>query len=281
MMDKNYKINTIYSIILDKLKKIKHRKTDCSTVNYMYRNSLSPVNLIKTDFANPICFPYFHGHPIVLEMNLCDLQRYVFSENMDPYINACKAYIKYRNMQSILKVLSSFYSNFQPSSVSDLFDLGGSEKPDVPVSAVPLPWEYVSVAWHAEQSKKIVSAERRAKISDSFQTNLYGPLDFKFIEIEARRIATITESMIKSGYIRNDGSDGDIEVYMLYKSQSNFRFIVRSGSHRFAAAKAIGIEKLPVRLFQIIYYDHAEQWPCVVQKIYTVEQARKIFHRFF
>lgn len=111
-----------------------------------------------------------------------------------------------------------------------------------------------------------------------FQTNIYGSLSMEKINIEASRLKSTFESIRDNGFERSDKVDGDIECFALVDGDENpSKFIVRSGHHRFASLIALGYEKIPIRVFQIVSRKDVLVWPKVVDGTYNCEVALKVF----
>lgn len=110
------------------------------------------------------------------------------------------------------------------------------------------------------------------------QTNIYGPLSMGKVNMESSRLKSTFESIRDRGFERSDKLDGDIECFALVDGDENpAKFIVRAGHHRFASLIALGYEKIPIRVFQIVSRKDVVVWPKVVDGTYSCEVALKVF----
>ena len=69
----------------------------------------------------------------------------------------------------------------------------------------------------------------------------------------------------------------------LLRKHSEFRFVVTGGHHRLAAASALGLERIPVRIdFQtIIIPADADYWPQVIRRVWSKSEALAYFKKLF
>ncbi|WP_130093359.1 hypothetical protein [Brumimicrobium glaciale] len=108
----------------------------------------------------------------------------------------------------------------------------------------------------------------------------FGPASNRLIEMEYNRIINIYESILKHGYIEKFGFPF-IEIYI---KDNEYKVTLEGAWHRSAILFAIETDSIPTVLntnTNIINSKDVENWPQVLSKVYSKEQALEIFNDTF
>ena len=102
----------------------------------------------------------------------------------------------------------------------------------------------------------------------------------KSIDSHISQYISLISSIKKNGFIENS-DDNFIEAEILYKD-GNYRWKVGGeGNHRSIVLSYLGYEYINVLVTNIIRYEDAKLWPNVMNKTFTLQDARRIFDNFF
>lgn len=168
--------------------------------------------------------------------------------------------------------LAAFYEAFQPQNIAQMY---GLSRRDAGVQLPP--WELPWLLRHRRPSRGEKGLGRE------HGTSYYGPCTDAKIDLEARRLAGIVESIRKRGY-RQRAPRAHIAGYLM-QSGDRVRFFVRGGKHRAAALAALGFQHVPVRMRdtwpRVISRDQASHWPLVNAGEMSALLACEIFDRYF
>ena len=165
--------------------------------------------------------------------------------------------------------LSDFYSEFAPSSISEMYGivLNGRKGESLP------PWE---LPWVMRNQRKAPARERGLKSEHG--VSFYGPASQEKIDMEHERLCSLTCSIEKHGY--DPDRFGDIEGHLMTNG-SETCFFVRGGKHRAAALAYLGHEKIPVQLRRswplVVDSRSREYWPLVENGSIDAGLAKEIF----
>lgn len=164
------------------------------------------------------------------------------------------------------EALASFYTEFAPSNLAQMYGLGGVPGADLPPYV--LPWRMVLKDRPPGGEKGLPSSHGVA---------FYGPCSAQKVALEALRLSRITDAIRKSGF--QPDKHGDIEGHFLTDG-TRACFFVMGGKHRAAALAHLGQTHIPVRLrpgrMAVMDTRTAEHWPMVADGSLSLETARAI-----
>jgi hypothetical protein len=83
------------------------------------------------------------------------------------------------------------------------------------------------------------------------------------------------------GYKRHDGGDGDIRAIILINEQNQWVWLSTGGQHRASVLAALGYDSFPVRVHNVIRREEVKHWPNVVNGLFDIEDALKMFDNMF
>ncbi|MCP3028413.1 hypothetical protein [Halobacillus sp. A5] len=163
-------------------------------------------------------------------------------------------------------LLYQFYMHYQPASLMEcLFYQGAKNQKLSPKGWPPLPWK------------------RTMKIKEGNHQH-FGPNQYRFGEIELRRIHTVYKALKENGYRPAMYKDGYIRGYFL-KKPGEYRFIISAGQHRIAALAVMNQKEIRVKVQKghnrMVTMKDIDSWPQVENGIYDKETARRIFQLYF
>jgi hypothetical protein len=168
--------------------------------------------------------------------------------------------------------LAAFYADFQPQNIAQMYRL-----PRAGVGAELAPWE---LPWLL-RSRRPSRGEKG--LGREHGTSYYGPCTDAKIDLEARRLEGIVESIRTRGYLQPPPRAHIAGHFM--QSGDQVRFFVRGGKHRAAALTALGFRHVPVRMRdswpRVISRDQANHWPLVSGGEMSASLAFDIFDRYF
>ncbi len=178
-----------------------------------------------------------------------------------------------------------YYAKVQPVSALEVLDLEPADAPGL-VGAAPtdyvMPWAHVT-------PEEIRISRQRVAVFEGLQNGFsvdpsdgmttFGPVKPAKLSMEALRIKRLAQSVKTKGFLGLGGRE-PLQVCALRRDRE-CRWLVQHGQHRFAMAAALGIEKVPAQVTQVIRREDAAFWPNVVNGSYTAAGAEKLFDRFF
>ena len=163
--------------------------------------------------------------------------------------------------------LSSFYRDFQPSTLTQMYGLSPTE------IALP-PW---TLPW---RDREPPSAECGLGVEHG--VSFYGPCTEDKIDLEYRRLTETCESIKCEGY-RPD-LYGHVSGQFLARGQE-WRFFIGGGKHRSAAIAVLGHELVPVKVKEqwaaVVRREEAGHWPLVCNGSIDRIVAEAIFDCYF
>lgn len=197
------------------------------------------------------------------------------SSYADPFAQTAKDLIEGKITTYNGSALERYFNDWQPQNAADLLGLDNVEANKlllaVPAYGAVCPWDYDSPQERSEMNKDAgwVSS---------------GPVSGELAEKEFSRFKFVTESIVKNGYHRNSKViNGDIGAQVLVKG-SEWKILVCDGMHRFATLRALGWKRIPVSLRRwpmMIRREDVNFWPNVVNSLFSVDSALKVFDLFF
>lgn len=168
--------------------------------------------------------------------------------------------------------LAAFYAGFQPENIAQMYRLPRSD-----IGAGLAPWE---LPWLLRPRRP---SRGEKGLGRHHGTSYYGPCTDAKIDLEARRLTGIVESIRSRGY-RQPAPRAHIAGHFM-QSGDQVRFFVRGGKHRAAALAALGFKHVPVRMRdtwpRVVSREQARHWPLVSGGEISTSLACAIFDRYF
>lgn len=188
--------------------------------------------------------------------------------------------------KAIQNELLEYYRAVQPRNAANWLDLDAVDAPglsDQPPWALSMPWDVRAPAEWREFREQFALQENRAagmEMTIDAGWHFWGPVNDHKLAIETERLLRLLESLRSHGYRRHDRIDGDVRAVVLRKG-SDWRWQVAGGEHRAAGAAALGIERVPVRVLQLVDQEDAALWPGVAAGVFTLSGALRAFNSVF
>lgn len=183
--------------------------------------------------------------------------------------------------------LAEYYRQVQPRNASQWLDLDPPESPRLvaePPWAAVFPWRARTIESYRQAYEGAALAENRAigyDIGIEFGWLFCGPVREEKVAIEAARILGVLRSIARDGYRRSDGDDGDVRATALVNEALEWRWLITAGNHRAAAAAALEIESIPIRVNLVISRADAPYWKHVREGLFTHDAAQRVFDNLF
>jgi len=191
----------------------------------------------------------------------------------DPFAQTVRDYVDGSHVSYEGSALEKYYRSWQPQNIAELLGLNPDKSNEAllktPAFGVVYPWDFESPAQRVEKNAQWFSC---------------GPVGKDNGSAEYDRYIKMADSIMSSGYHRNtDFLDMDIGAQVL-ASGSEWRILIHDGNHRFSALQGLGWTNIPVCLRRwpmIIRREDVLSWPNVVNSLFDVNSAMKIFDQFF
>ena len=193
---------------------------------------------------------------------------------------------------TIKGVVRDYYETVQPASAIDMLGIDPDAAPglrdaapgsvDHFIDASVLPWSGRAPAEIRELRRRTATFEglqhgARSCLEDG--VTAFGPVTEKKVTLEVDRLLKLLKSVRSRGFTRHDPRS-PLQISALRRGEE-YRWLIHSGQHRFAAAAAFAVETLPAMVTHVIRGDDAPYWPQVVSGIFTEAGATAIFDRIF
>ena len=185
----------------------------------------------------------------------------------------------------VKNILQEYYKLVSPKSAGHLIR---AKKDSIfykfPAWNVLMPWQQETIREWNKKIEKFVKLEnqpynRHADITNGWAWT--GPTDDIKALIEAERVVSLLTSILQKGYLRNNGSDGDILGTILIKDENNWKWQAIRGQHRACVLSALGYKKIPIRIVNLIRRNEVKYWPNVVSGLYKIDEALDVFDMVF
>jgi len=238
--------------------------------------------------TNPIEAVYRAGHSltsspskwVIINVPMDCLMRFPMGFGMnspypDPFAETVKNYLNGLNVCYEGSALEKYFNVWQPKNAAELLGLDFDEANEAllkaPAFGAVCPWDFDS-------------PEERTQMNNNGDWRSSGPITQDIGQTEFLRFGHIAESIVHNGYHRNTSFvNGDIGAQVLVRG-SEWRILICDGTHRFATLRALGWQNIPVSLRRwpmIIRREDVHSWPNVVNLLFSVNSALKIFDLFF
>lgn len=217
----------------------------------------------------------------ILEVDICkcvDIYGASYTDDFHQFVELLKEHEANSGLRYKDSILNKYYNHFQPINLEHaLF----STKEEVPF----LRQGFIGYPWYWNKDMRLVFSKEREDTRPGGNHH-FGPNTDEFGNNELERLVSLYTYLEKHDYHPEMFADGYISGYLLVK-HNDYRFVVTEGQHRIACLAALGYEKISCRFTQrdlypkIVDYKDIKKWPQVENKVYSRNQARKVFNRFF
>lgn len=188
------------------------------------------------------------------------------------------------NLDLIKTVLSKYYDSVKPVSASDILGLDSQDIEgfnEEPSWSALMPWNSENLEeWKLNIQRSVVLENymyiKNLTIKDGWAW--VGPVSNEKLMVESTRLNNVYNSIVKNGYQRNNGADGDVLAVVLIDTKGNWCWQAITGQHRACVLAGLGYEKITIRIVKIILESEAEYWPNVKSGLYPVAAALKVFN---
>jgi ubiquinone/menaquinone biosynthesis C-methylase UbiE len=212
------------------------------------------------------------------------------SVDTNPFVKALKPNGMIQNktdfISSVSRKLENFYQRFSPRNVFEYLDLGESEAPglvECEAWTAPYPWELSTI----KDNLRIMSSGLISEASSyGFKLNILdgcswcGPVTRTKLECEVQRYVSVMESLQQTGFLLDNEWASAVSVVALVSDEGRYGLLLQDGAHRFAAAAALGAQRIPYRVVGMVYRGDVDTWPNVKSGLYTKLGALRLFDRF-
>lgn len=253
--------------------------------------------------SDPITFEYVRnrrGH-MFFEINLGELRAFhalalPLTPHFHPFVRAVQSARAERQdagaRAAAARVLRTYYEEARSTGAADIYGVPLAQLPRI--NCVPLGLdrcftEIAFLPWTDSSPGEILEERRRTAIFEGLQSRTLGrptdgvtgvgPVKEAKLELEVERIVRLTTSIAARGFLRLDRRT-PLQVSALRRA-GDYRWMINSGQHRFAAAAAFGIGSVPAMVTQVVRREDAAYWPQVVAGTFTKEGAEAVFDRIF
>ncbi len=246
------------------------------------------------DGSDPVTFEYLprqRGYTIfgvlIEDVRAFDPICLPLTETLHPFVPASLAALEVDESPDtqVAGILDRYYAKVQPVSALDVLDLEPADAPGL-VGAAPtdyvMPWAHVTPDEIRNSRQRVAAFEglqNGFSVDPSDGMTTFGPVKSAKLAMEALRISRLARSVKTKGFLGLGGRE-PLQVCALRRDKE-CRWLVQHGQHRFAMAAALGIEKVPAQVTQVIRREDAAYWPNVVNGSYTAAGAEKLFDRLF
>jgi hypothetical protein len=230
--------------------------------------------------------------PFIINVPLtrcCSWLGFNLVNQLHPYVRTAVAYLHNNKITYENSPLRQYYDYFQPDNASTVLGLvpGTSEF----FEKSPPSWRIYP--WNPNQPEKVAAAKRKITREENSARGLsldadhgytvFGPVSNEKGKLEFSTLVNLVNSISKSGYIRTNRPDGDIQAIVAFDMCDNVRYFISKGHHRVAVLAALGHETIPIRVSRnlVVRQNEANKWPHVRDGLFSPEQAIEVFERVF
>ena len=193
---------------------------------------------------------------------------------------------------AIERVLDEYYGAVRPDSTLALLGLDRKSAPALSDGGDGADGRLMVTGvlpWSARSPAEICEARRRTAVFEGLQKGMrsrledgvtaFGPVTPRKLALEVSRLFDLLVSVRARGFIRHDPRS-PLQVDALRRGE-DYRWLINSGQHRFAAAGAFDVISLPAMVTRVIRRDDARHWPQVVSGLFTKTSALALFDRIY
>jgi hypothetical protein len=183
--------------------------------------------------------------------------------------------------------LEEYYRRFQPVTAAEAIGLSPERAPglaDRPNAAYVMPWSDSDPLERLKKVQKWAIKEARqygVNLDHHHGYSAFGPVSLEKGELEIMRLRNLCQSMLRSGYLRDDSANGDVGGRLLVGQDDEIWCInIDGGQHRVAVAAALGMTRIPMRISLVpIKSEEVESWQQVRNGVFTTDGALELFDR--
>jgi hypothetical protein len=182
--------------------------------------------------------------------------------------------------------LRLFYAQASPATAAEALGLTAAEAPGFAglcPRAMILPWNEGTPERTAILDAETEMREARqcgAVLAPADGTKFFGPVSEAKATLHLRRLLTVQATLEKEGWRRHDKHDGDAAGRLMLNNGCQWCVQIWTGQHRVAAAAALELRSIPVRIpWRPIWRSEVDRWPQVVAKRVTRKGALAVFDR--
>ena len=185
--------------------------------------------------------------------------------------------------------LELYYHAWTPQSAGDVVlakHIAPSTLEAYSPQAFVVPWDTNDIETERQRADTYMQRENEQAgypdVGPEEGYNHFGPVSSAKGHIEYNRLSAVYTSIDQNGYQRGLDWDGDIRGWLLRRG-SEYRFLLRSGFHRLAAAAALGYSTIPARIVHPVLVDpsNVHHWPQVQRGVWSCEHAVAYFNYLF
>lgn len=223
----------------------------------------------------------------IVDVPLCrmvDLGPVFPSISSNPYYLTARQYADDSSLTYRDSALKIYYEAFIPSCAAELLEVQAASLKDMSPIEAAVPW--VTVSGPGVRNKRVRRSLRHSKkmgmpLSPEDGDYSIGPFSQAKGEMEFERLAQVVDSIRDVGY--QPSSPFANIVCNVYERDGDWMLLVKSGTHRVAALKALGYERVPVIVNnkKMVRVEDVRSWPGVVSGHFSESEARNLFERVF
>ena len=197
---------------------------------------------------------------------------------LNPFVQAARLAAQGRPLTEVRDNLLEHHDNTAEESLLARLGLTAEQAPGLvefdrdPFALSMRPWDSRSAEhFRAKALKRKAKRKRFEK----------GETPEQWAMRHAKRLNTLTDSVMRNGLLRNDGPSGDIEATALVNPAGLWRWQTIKGHHRAAVLSALEYREVPVRITRLVREDEVNLWPNVANGLFSEGAAARVFRRHF
>lgn len=186
-----------------------------------------------------------------------------------PFIKTLRQYRKNKLLRYEESELYRYYNSFNPKNLSEaLFETNEIESlADIDKYKMVYPWKNNIIK---------IKGEKGLGIKEGCQ--YFGNVSYRKGILEFRRLINLYNNIRKKGYNKRKKCSG----YLLEKD-NDYRIVLTGGNHRMAVIAALKHKyaRIKIKNSEAIKLCFATEWPNVKNNLLNIDEAKKIFNRYF
>jgi hypothetical protein len=186
--------------------------------------------------------------------------------------------------KSIRDKIFNYYADYQPVGLWECIGVDYSSRFDcfpLPCNTNNPPWPW-SLHTYEKKEKTAIMINRRMvkKLASEHGVQHWGPSSSEKIEAEIFKFGKLFDSIRMNGFTDFPSNRGGfVEVDVLMNRTGDWSWMVEQGQHRVMMCAALDIAEINIRVRRVLTEESIEYFPYVVNGLYSVDEAEKIFHR--
>lgn len=203
------------------------------------------------------------------------------NKNYHPFVLALSKVGRESQEEDVFKLLKKYSDLISIKSPNEMLgSCAGEEffpKQDHPYSFT-YPWSILKPFEVKEKREAYdLTENKRFGLKTGDSLDLAGTSDEK-VKIETERLMQIFHRIKTNGF--KPQFPDSLGCFVLINGE-NYKWFVQGGQHRAAVLSALGYEKIPVHVRQIIRREEVVYWPHVLSGLFSQEKALKVFDEMF